>query len=109
MYYCNKCGHMGNDGPGHCRPVPVGGTLKGCGYDAVKCPPDEQLPLIQVANVLAQFLPDGFKLRLCIERGAAWVELENAHGYAVVLPDAGDRNLIRQLNDALVASQQWPA
>lgn len=102
MYYCNKCGHMGEDGPGHCKPTHYLGHLTACDYDAALVPDADQMPLQEVANVMARHLPDGWEVSLCMERGAAWVTLHNPEGDAVSLPDAADKSLTHQLSDALV-------
>ena len=102
MYYCNKCGHMGEDGPGHCKPTHYLGHLTACDYDAALVPDADQMPLQEVANVMARHLPGGWEVSLCMERGAAWVTLHNPEGDAVSLPDAADKSLTHQLSDALV-------
>lgn len=101
MYYCNKCGHMGADGPGHCKPTHYLGHLTACDYDAVKVPDQSRMPLEDVANLLARFLPFGWAIVLCMEQGAAWVTLHNPDGAEVDLPDSADKGLMQQLNDAL--------
>lgn len=104
MYYCNKCGYMGEAGPGHCKPTHYGGTLTECGYNAVRMPSDDKIPLQDVANVLARYLPEGWEVRLCVESGAAWVTLHNPEGDGIELPDAADKSLTHQLSDALATA-----
>lgn len=101
MYYCNKCGHMGEEGPGHHKPASYFAFLTPCDYDAVEVPDADKMPLQDVANLLARFLPEGWEVQMCIERGAGWVTLSNPNGDYVPLPDAGDKSLMQQLNDAL--------
>ena len=107
MYYCNKCQYIGKTGHAHNLPSKVDGKEIECAYLAVKLPSAEQLTLDQVANALANFLPPGFEARVCIERGAGWIELLDDQGYHVRLPDAADKSLVRQLNDALCAALGW--
>ncbi len=104
MYFCNKCGHSGYTGPMHHKPAQVGSSmLTMCHYEAVKLPSSDQISLHSVANVVAQFIPDGMEIRLCMEHGAAWVEL-HAHSRRLPLPDAADRDLVGQINDAMRAA-----
>lgn len=101
MYFCNKCGYMGETGPGHCKPTHYLGKLTACGYDAVKGQSDDRMPLNSVANVLAGFLPEGWEVCLHIERGAVWVTLHDEEGADAILPDAADKSLVKQLGEAL--------
>ena len=61
-----------------------------------------------VANEICRDIPDGYELRLCLERGAAWVTLHNEEGDLIGLPDAADKTLAEQLAEALlVARNGW--
>lgn len=58
--------------------------------------------LQDIANKISEHTPDGFVISLHIENGAAWVELaKDNKSDAVKLPDAADKTLFEQLNDAL--------
>lgn len=104
MYYCNKCGHFGDQGPAHCKP---GAAQTACDYHAALVPDADKMPLIDAANVLARHLPDGWEVALCMERGAAWVTLHNPNGVEIELPDSADKSLTHQLNDALCVACGW--
>ena len=54
-----------------------------------------------LSNSVSGHLPDGHVVSLCIENGAAWVELFKAGVGAVPLPDSADKTILDQLNDAL--------
>lgn len=66
-----------------------------------------QMFVLALANRVCQHLPDGWQLDLCMERGAAWVQLSNPAGDGVSLPDAGDKSLEQQVNDALCVAREW--
>jgi hypothetical protein len=104
MYYCNKCGYCGDAGPGHKRH-----DGEQCHYHAVSGPDGDSLSVADVVNTVARFIPDGYTLSLHIERGAAWVKLENDEGDDVPLPDAADKSLYQQINDGLARACGWPA
>ena len=53
------------------------------------------------ANKVCANLPDGCVVALCMEEGAAWVELFDPQGDRRLLPDSADKTLIEQLNDAV--------
>ena len=108
MYYCNKCGHAG-EGPWHHRRSKIGAVPVACNYAAVKVKDGAALSVQEIANTVAQFLPDGYEIRLCLERGAAHVELWAGCGdIDVLLPDATDKSLYQQINDALCVACGWP-
>jgi hypothetical protein len=46
-------------------------------------------------------------LSLCMENGAAWVELGVDRIGNVKLPDSADKTLINQINDALCVAIGW--
>lgn len=104
MYYCNKCGYGGEDGPGHKR---RNGTE--CAYLACEAPGGEAASVKDVANTVAQFLPLGYTLSLRVERDEAWVEVTDPREVPVPLPDAADKSLYQQINDALCVACGWPS
>lgn len=78
------------------------------------------ISLQMVANRVCEHLPEGYELSLIMENGAAWVELIDADCNNVALPDAADKRIDEQINDALGVAcgildignkedQQWPA
>jgi hypothetical protein len=69
--------------------------------------PEDDLLLQDVANKICQHLPAGFELRLCMESGAAWVELSDDHGDDRTLPEIDDVCLAAQLNNALCVACGW--
>lgn len=69
--------------------------------------PEHDLLLQDVANTICQHLPEGFEVRLCMENGAAWVELSDDHGDGRTLPEIDDVCLATQLNSALCAARGW--
>ena len=58
-----------------------------------------------VANEICRDIPDGYELRLCMERGAAWVTLHDEEGDLISLPDAADKTLAEQLAEALIVAR----
>lgn len=68
---------------------------------------DGQMFVLALSNRVCQHLPDGWELRLCMEKGAAWVTLHNPEGDCIELPDAGDKSLEQQVNDALCEAIGW--
>ena len=65
---------------------------------------DGQMFVQAMANRVCKHLPEGWQLDLCMERGAAWVQLSNPDGDGVSLPDAADKSLEEQINDAICAA-----
>lgn len=61
----------------------------------------DPIPAHAVANRVCERLPEGYVLNLAMENGAAWVELIDDDGNCVDLPDAGDKSIDEQINDAL--------
>ena len=104
MYYCNKCGYGGSNGPSHHRR-----DGEPCSYQAIQGPDGEAMSVHDVANVVARFIPSGYTLSLHVERGAAWVSLEDPEGEQVALPDAADKSLYRQINEGLARACGWPS
>jgi len=68
---------------------------------------DGQVFVLTLANNVCQQLPEGWQLNMCMERGAAWVQLSNPDGNDVILPDAADKSLEQQVNDALCVARGW--
>ena len=62
------------------------------------------ISLQDAANVMCGQLPPGYIVHLAMENGAAWVMLFNDEGEEMVLPDAADKSIARQLGDALVVA-----
>lgn len=63
--------------------------------------------LKDIANTISKHTPKGYVISLCIEDGAAWVQLgRDGEGY-VDLPNSTDRTLLEQLNDALCVANGW--
>ncbi len=60
--------------------------------------------LLAAANEICRDIPTGYEIRLCMENGAAWVTLHNSDGDLIELPDAADKTLAEQLNDAVHAA-----
>ena len=67
--------------------------------------PAEDHSVDGLANGVCRALPEGWELRLCMERGAAWVTLHDPEGERLQLPDAADKCLERQVADALRVAQ----
>lgn len=64
----------------------------------------ERLPLEPLHDMIKEcckLIPDDWEIRLCVERGAAWVELYNNGTIVNDLPDMADKTLIEILNDAV--------
>ena len=59
-----------------------------------------------IANAVCPHLPKRSIVRLCFENGAGWVELEKS-AEDIILPDAGDKSLSEQLNDAICVANGW--
>lgn len=75
------------------------------GIQAVETERAGQLYVLDMAGQACTHLPDGFELRLCMEQGAAWVELLNPDSDSVALPDAADKCLETQVNDAITMAK----
>ncbi|RUR52733.1 hypothetical protein [Vreelandella populi] len=58
----------------------------------------------EVANAACKHLPDGYVASLCMEKGAAWVELHAPDGGKLALPDSTDKDLVEQVNDAIAVA-----
>lgn len=59
------------------------------------------IPAHMVANRVCEQLPEGYQIRVVMENGAAWVELIGVDDNCVELPDAADKSLDEQINDAV--------
>ncbi len=60
-----------------------------------------------ITNKISLHTPKGYVISLCIEDGAAWVELGKDFAGNIQLPDSADKNLLEQLNDALCVANGW--
>ena len=65
----------------------------------------EALDGLRLANAVARDIPEGWELRLCIERGAAWVTLHR-NGERIELPDCADKSLEEEVNDAMAVAME---
>ena len=63
--------------------------------------------LQDIAHKVALHTPKGYVISLCIEDGAAWVELGKDFAGNIHLPDGADKNLLEQLNNALCVANGW--
>ena len=61
---------------------------------------DGQMFVRAMANRVCGHLPDGWTLTLVMERGAAFVTLTDANCFPRQLPDAADKSIEEQINDA---------
>lgn len=82
-------------------------NLERLGLATAQTTDDGQMFVLALANQVCQHLPEGWQLDLCMERGAAWVQLSNPDGYGVSLPDAAEKSLEQQVNDALCVARGW--
>lgn len=64
----------------------------------------ENESLESVANRVCRDIPDDCEISLCMEWGAGFVTLTKAGRY-VNLPDAAEKSLVEQINDALAAAR----
>ncbi|GAF75435.1 unnamed protein product [marine sediment metagenome] len=55
----------------------------------------------EIIEKVCQHLPINYTVLLCMENGSAYVELRDPLTLPVELPDATDKSLCEQLNDAL--------
>lgn len=58
----------------------------------------------KLADATCKHLPNGYDVSLCMENGAAWVELHNEEGIKLNLPDSADKGLVEQVNDAIAVA-----
>ena len=63
--------------------------------------------LQEIANKLSANMPKGYVISLCIEDGAAWIELGKDFAGNIQLPDSGDKTISEQLNDAICIANGW--
>ena len=94
--------------------------------DDIKCPPkseaSELMPLLGgrighpnprelqiMANAVCMHIPPGYVISLCMEEGAAFVQLGKDGVGFINLPDSTDKTLLEQLNDALCVANGWAA
>lgn len=59
------------------------------------------IPVQVVANRVCNQLPGGYELRVVMGYGGAWLELIDGDCNDVALPDAADKSLDEQINDAV--------
>jgi hypothetical protein len=67
--------------------------------------------LEEMINKICGQLPEGWEINLCMENGAAWVELisQNGNGGEDMHIDGGDKTLEEQLNEALCVANGFSA
>lgn len=63
------------------------------------------IPLHVSANRVCKDIPDGFVITIAMKNGSAWVELINSNGAELTLPDAADKSIDEQVNDALCTAR----
>lgn len=73
-----------------------------CALEQRRVPENESLE--SVANRVCRDIPDDCEISLCMEWGAGFVTLTKAGRY-VNLPDAAEKSLVEQINDALAAAR----
>ena len=61
-----------------------------------------------LCNTVARDLPEGYELRVCLERGAGWVTLHNPDGDVLELDDLSDASLEEQVGAAIDAARNEP-
>ncbi len=69
--------------------------------------PDGDTGLQEVTNKVCQHIPEEMILSLCMENGAAWVELVDRDGDSLSLPESSDKSLSEQIEDALHSGLEW--
>ena len=69
--------------------------------------PEDEVSLQDAANKICKHLPEGFEIRLCMENGAAWVEMRDDHVDVSGLVDMDNIFLATQLNNALCVARGW--
>lgn len=62
--------------------------------------------MIETVNKICAQLPERWVISLCMENGAAWVEMTYKER-SCKLPDPTDKTIIEQLNDALCVATGW--
>lgn len=55
-------------------------------------------------NLAARHIPDGYRILIGVENGAAWVNLQNDDEDYLALPDSADKSIVEQVNDALAVA-----
>lgn len=63
--------------------------------------------LQEIANKTCRDVKPGYVISLRMENGAAWVELIGPSGHEITLPDAADKTIEQQINDAIEASYSF--
>lgn len=54
-----------------------------------------------------KYLPEGYEVGLCMENGAAWIELHDPEGNKLEIADSADKNLDEQVIDAVTAAVDY--
>ena len=68
----------------------------------------KDINLEEMVNAICKHIPHGYIVGLEMENGSAVVYLlTEPYGDYVDLPDAADKTIIEQLNDALLAANGW--
>jgi hypothetical protein len=80
----------------------LAGELLRCADDLRQ---ESVVSFFDITERVCKNLPDGFEIQLCMENGSAWVALNDQDGRYRPLPDAADKTLIEQLNDALCVAK----
>ena len=55
----------------------------------------------EVVNKAAKHLPDGWEIRICIEKWAATVELSDPDGNVTHIEGGNDSGIVGEVNDAI--------
>ena len=67
----------------------------------------KDINLEEMVNAICKHIPHGYIVGLEMENGSAVVYLTDPGGEYVKLPDAADKTITEQLNDALLAANGW--
>ncbi|MDC8456905.1 hypothetical protein [Marinobacter sp. DS40M6] len=63
--------------------------------------------LQEVAERVCEHIPENMMISLCMENGAAWVQLGQDKVGNLELPDSADKTLVQQINEALCVANGW--
>lgn len=58
-----------------------------------------------IANHVCKELPEGFRLSLCMENGAAWIDLTDANGDRADLNNSGRSSLAEQIKEGVMRAK----
>lgn len=64
------------------------------------------LNLEQMVEKVRKLLPLGWELSICIESATAWITLHNPEGYRQKLPDATDKSIDEQIDEAIFIARR---